>query len=65
VRAGRAGMRRNHLEGGLSKLSSMVEVEVDVLPGEPGHRTAYGSSFPQSRNSEPFNRHRRAKRLRE
>jgi hypothetical protein len=28
------------LEGGLSKLSSMVDVEVDVLPGEPGHRTA-------------------------
>jgi hypothetical protein len=36
--------------GGLSKLSSMVDVEVDVIPGELEHRTAYG--------------HRRVERLR-
>jgi len=38
---GRSAQQRNAgLEAGLSKLSSVVDVEVDVLLGEPSHPTA-------------------------
>src|SRR5512145_2902885 len=43
VRASRAREKTRHQVDGLSKLNS-VDAELDVLPGEPEHRTARGPS---------------------
>jgi hypothetical protein len=44
VRASRARRRKDRLEDGLSKLNSVVDVEVDVVLGEPASWTARGPS---------------------